>query len=80
MAFLRKRANGMYSLAFWWKGKIYIKALGTDDEQAANEIKKDAEEQLTRIRRGETALASNAFWLTGTPSLTCYSAQKKSGT
>lgn len=58
MAFLRKRANGMYSLSFWWKGKTYIKALGTDDEQVANEIKKDAEEQLNRIRRGESALAS----------------------
>ncbi|GAG17024.1 unnamed protein product [marine sediment metagenome] len=33
MVFLRKRANGVYSLAFWWKGKTYIKALGNDDEQ-----------------------------------------------
>ena len=41
MAFLRKRASGNYSLVFKWKGKSYIKALGTDDEQAANEIKQD---------------------------------------
>lgn len=58
MAFLRKWANGTYSLAFWWKGKTYIKALGIDDEHAANNIKQDAEEQLARIRRGESALAS----------------------
>ena len=58
MAFLRKRASGSYSLSFKWKGKSYIKALGTDDEQVANQIKQDAEEQLARIRRGESALAS----------------------
>ncbi len=39
MAFLRKRESGNYSLSFKWKGKSYIKALGTDDEQAASEIK-----------------------------------------
>ena len=58
MAFLRKRANGIYSLAFWWKGKTHIKALGTDDKQAADQVKQDADEQLARIRRGESALAS----------------------
>lgn len=58
MAFLRKRASGNYALSFKWKGKSYIKALGTDDEQVANGTKKDAEEQLSRIRRGESALAS----------------------
>ena len=58
MAFLRKRASGKYSLSFKWKGRSYIKALGTDDEQDANKIKEDAEAQLTRIRRGESALAS----------------------
>jgi hypothetical protein len=58
MAFLRKRASGNYSLSFKWKGKSRIKALGTNDEQIANEVKKDAEEQLKRIRRGESALAS----------------------
>ncbi|MHC4064981.1 MAG: hypothetical protein ACYSUI_10835 [Planctomycetota bacterium] len=58
MAFLRKRASGDYSLSFKWKGKSYIKALGTDEEQVANQIKQDAEEQLARIRRGESALAS----------------------
>ncbi len=58
MAFLRKRTNGNYSLSFWWKGTTHIKALGTDDEQVANHIKKDAEGQIARIRRGESSLAS----------------------
>ena len=58
MAFLRKRASGNYSLSFKWKGKSYIKALGTDNEQEAEQIKKDAEDQIARIRRGESALAS----------------------
>ena len=43
MAFLRKRANGIYSLAFWWKGKTHIKALGTDDKQAADQVKQHAD-------------------------------------
>jgi hypothetical protein len=58
MAFLRKWANGTYSLSFWWKGKTCIKALGTDDEQVAKHIKQDAEDQIARIRSGESALAS----------------------
>ena len=58
MASLRKRSNGKYSLDFRWKGKAHIKALGTDNEQEAEQIKKDAEDQLARIRRGESALAS----------------------
>ncbi len=58
MASLRKRSNGKYSLDFRWKGKAYIKALGTDDEQEAEQIKKDAEAQLDRIRRGESALGA----------------------
>jgi hypothetical protein len=58
MAFLRRRANGMYSLSFWWKGKSYIKALGTDNEAEAKQIKKDADDQLDRIRKGRSALAA----------------------
>ena len=58
MAFLRKRASGNYSLSFKWKGKSYIKSLGTDDEQEAEQIKKDANEQLDRIRMGQSAVAS----------------------
>ncbi|NOX58379.1 MAG: hypothetical protein GXP29_05900, partial [Planctomycetes bacterium] len=58
MASLRKRANGKYSLDFRWKGGPHIKALGTDNLHEAERIKKDAEEQLTRIRRGESAVAS----------------------
>ena len=53
MAFLRKRPGGNYSLSFKWKGKSYIKALGTEDEQVANQIKQEAEDQLARIRRGQ---------------------------
>ena len=58
MASLRRRSNGKYSLDFRWKGKPHIKALGTDDFQEAEQIRKDAEDQLARIRRGESALAS----------------------
>ena len=58
MVFLRNRTNGNYSLSFWWKGKACIKALGTDDVQTANQIKLDAEDQIARIRSGESALAS----------------------
>ena len=58
MAFLRKRAGGKYSLSFWWKGKTHMKALGTDNLQEAERIKQDAEEQLGRIRRGDSAVAS----------------------
>ncbi len=58
MAFLRQRASGNYSLVFKWKGKAYIKALGTEDLDEAKQIKQDAENQLARIRRGESALAS----------------------
>ena len=57
-ASLRKRTNGKYSLDFRWKGKPHIKALGTDDLQEAEQIRKDADEQLARIRRGESAVAS----------------------
>ena len=58
MAFLRKRASGNYSLVFKWKGKQYIKSLGTKDRREAEQIKKDAEDQLARIRNGRSALAS----------------------
>ncbi len=58
MASLRKRANDNFSLVFWWKGKQHIKSLGTPNEQEANQIKKDAEDQLARIRNGRSALAS----------------------
>jgi len=58
MAFLRKRASGNYSVVFKWKGKAHIKALGTDDLDEAERIKQDAEDQLARIRSGESALAS----------------------
>ena len=48
MAFLRKRAGGSYSLPFRRQGNSHTKALGTDDEQAAKQIKRDAEDQLIR--------------------------------
>ncbi len=58
MAFLRKRASGNYALAWKWKGKSYIKGLGTKDLAEAGKIRQDAVDQLARIRRGESALAS----------------------
>ena len=57
MASLRLR-DGIYHVVFWWEGKQKIKSLGTDDEAEATRIKGDVEEQITRIRRGESALAS----------------------
>ncbi len=57
MAFLRKRASGNYALAWKWKGKSYTKGLGTTDLAEAEQIKQDAEDQLARIRKGESALA-----------------------
>ena len=58
MAFIRKRANGKLSLVFWWQGKSYTKALGTRDEGEAEQLKKDAETQLDRIRKGKAPLAA----------------------
>ncbi len=58
MAFLRKRASGNYALAWKWKGKAYIKGLENSDLAEAERIKQDAVDQLVRIRRGESALAS----------------------
>ncbi len=58
MGFIRERANGQYSYAFRWKGKQYIKALGTSERTEAEQIKKDADDQLNRIRNGHSALAS----------------------
>ncbi len=57
MASLRLR-KGVYSVIFWWEGKQRIKSLGTDNEAEAKQLKRDVEGQLTRIRRGESALAS----------------------
>jgi integrase len=58
MAFLRKRASGNYALSWKWKGKSYIKGLGTKDLAEAEQIQLDAVDQLARIRSGESALAS----------------------
>ena len=57
MAFLRKRGQ-KYSLSFKWKHRSYIRALGTTSEREARQIKKDAEAQLDRIRRGQSPAAS----------------------
>ncbi len=57
MAFLRKRGK-KYSLSFKWRGKSYIKALDTTSEREAKRIKKDAETQLDRIKRGRSPAAS----------------------
>jgi hypothetical protein len=45
-------------VVFWWEGKQKIKSLNTRDEAEGTRIKGDVEEQITRIRRGESALAS----------------------
>jgi integrase len=58
MAFIRERSNGMLSLDFCWKGKRYIKALQTTDEREAKKIKKKTEDQLSRIRRGQSIQAT----------------------
>ena len=58
MPFLRKRASGNYALSWKWKGKSYIKGLGTKDLAEAEQVKRDAVDQLVRIRSGESALAS----------------------
>ncbi len=42
MAFPRKRASGTYELSWKWKGKSYIKGLGTMDLTQAEQIKQDA--------------------------------------
>ncbi len=58
MAFLRQRASGNYGLSWKWKGKTYIKGLATKNLAEAEQIKRDAVDQLARIRSGESALAS----------------------
>ena len=58
MAFLRKRASGNYALAWKWKGKPYIKGLGTKVLAEAEQIERDAVDQIARIRSGDSALAS----------------------
>lgn len=58
MGFIRKRAGGQLAFVFSWKGKKHIKSLSTTDEDEAEQIRKDANEQLERIRKGRNALAS----------------------
>jgi|GEM_PF-2605511 len=58
MASLRLRSNGNYSLDFRWKGKSEIRALGISDKKKAEDIKAQAEEQLQRIKYGESPVAS----------------------
>ncbi len=58
MGYIRKRTNGQLAFVFAWKGKKHTKGLGTADQKTANQIREDANEQLTRIRSGQSALAS----------------------
>lgn len=58
MGFIRKRASGQLAFVFSWKGKKHIKSLGTTNEDEAEQIRKDANEQLDRIRKGQSAVAS----------------------
>ncbi len=58
MGFIRKRANDTLAYVFMWKGKRHTKSLGTTDEEEAENLRRDADEQLARIRKGKSALAS----------------------
>jgi len=58
MGFIRKRANGTLAYVFMWKGKRHTKNLGTTEEKEADNLRRDADEQLNRIRKGRSALAS----------------------
>lgn len=58
MGFIRKRANGALAYVFMWKGKRHTKNLGTTDEKEAENLRRDADDQLARIRMGKSALAS----------------------
>lgn len=58
MGYIRKRTNGQLAFVFAWKGKKHTKALGTADQKTAKQIREDANEQLARIRNGQSALAS----------------------
>lgn len=57
MAYLRKRSGGWYSLLIYRNGKKHPKALYTTDLSEATRIKREAEEQLQRIRDGESPQA-----------------------
>ena len=58
MAPIRIRSNGKYSLVDGWKGKQYIKALGTTVEHEAKQIKQDAEKQVDRIKNERSPVAA----------------------
>ncbi|MFQ5463534.1 MAG: tyrosine-type recombinase/integrase [Phycisphaerae bacterium] len=58
MGYVRTRTNGQLAFVFSWKGKKHTKGLGTTDEKVAEQIRQDANAQLDRIRKGESALAS----------------------
>ncbi|UCE58175.1 MAG: DUF3596 domain-containing protein [Phycisphaerales bacterium] len=79
MGHIRKRAHGRLAFVFSWKGKRHTKSLGTTDEQEAEAIRERANEQLDRIRKGESAWLRSS-WPMATPSWTCSSAPRKSAT
>ena len=56
MAYLRKRASGVYALVLDWKGKKYIKSLKTKDRPEAEQIKKDADSDRSGDRRQRRGL------------------------
>ena len=58
MAYLRKRSGGRFSLLIYWQGKKHLKGLGTTNPAEAAQIERDAEEQLRRIRNGESPKAT----------------------
>jgi len=60
MASLKLR-KGVYAVIFWWDGKRRIESLGTEDEAEATRVQQDAENQITRIRRGEKPFLKQLF-------------------
>jgi integrase len=58
VAYLRTRSGGRFFLLIYWKGKKHQKGLCTTDPAAAARIKVEVEEQLRRIRSGESPKAT----------------------
>ena len=53
VAYIRKRRGGSLSILIYWDGKKHQKGLGTTDPSEAARIKREVEEQIERLRKGE---------------------------
>jgi site-specific recombinase XerD len=62
VAYLRQRSGGRFFLLIYWKGKKHQKGLGTTDPAAAARIKLEVEEQLRRIRSGDSLKATQLLY------------------